>query len=122
MATAVDVHVGGRVRARRIMMGMSQQKLAKCLSITFQQVQKYEKGTNRIRASRLYEMARVLEVPIAYFFDDLPELPVKESDTRSAGLELFSHKEGARLADAFMRIADPRIRRALVELAEVAAG
>ena len=68
----IDVHVGKRVRARRTLMGLSQSKLGKAIDTTFQQVQKYERGMNRISSSRLYQIAQVLDVPIPYFFDDLP--------------------------------------------------
>jgi len=69
----VDIHVGSRVRLRRILMGMSQDKLGKALGITFQQVQKNERGTNRIGSSRLYELSQILDVPVSFFFDDMPE-------------------------------------------------
>src|SRR4028119_2048480 len=68
----IDVHVGGRVRLRRTLMGMSQERLGEALGLTFQQVQKYERGVNRIGASRLFDLARVLDVPIGFFFDDMP--------------------------------------------------
>src|SRR5215212_4959897 len=69
----IDVHVGGRVRLRRTLMGMSQERLGEALGLTFQQVQKYERGVNRIGASRLFDLARVLDVPISFFFDDMPD-------------------------------------------------
>src|SRR5918998_2050696 len=69
----IDVHVGGRVRLRRTLMGMSQERLGEALGLTFQQVQKYERGVNRIGASRLFDLARVLDVPIGFFFDDMPD-------------------------------------------------
>ncbi|MDT8265491.1 helix-turn-helix transcriptional regulator, partial [Roseomonas sp. DSM 102946] len=69
----IDVHVGGRVRLRRTLLGMSQEKLGEALGLTFQQVQKYERGVNRIGASRLFDIARVLDVPIGFFFDDMPD-------------------------------------------------
>src|SRR5215210_645465 len=69
----IDVHVGGRVRLRRTLLGMSQEKLGEALGLTFQQVQKYERGVNRIGASRLFDLARVLDVPIGFFFDDMPD-------------------------------------------------
>src|SRR5436189_681918 len=71
-ANPVDVHVGSRVRLRRMMLGMSQEKLGESLGITFQQIQKYEKGTNRIGASRLQHIARVLTMPVSYFFEGAP--------------------------------------------------
>ena len=69
----VDVHVGGRVRLRRTLLGLSQEKLGNALSLTFQQIQKYERGANRIGSSRLYQLSRILEVPVSFFFDDMPE-------------------------------------------------
>lgn len=69
----VDIHVGSRVRLRRILLGMSQDKLGKALKLTFQQVQKYERGANRIGSSRLYQLSQILDVPVSFFFDDMPE-------------------------------------------------
>ena len=69
----IDIHVGSRVRLRRILMGMSQTKLGKALGVTFQQVQKYERGANRIGSSRLYHLSQILDVPVSFFFDDMPE-------------------------------------------------
>ena len=69
----VDIHVGARVRLRRTLLGMSQEKLGEAIGLTFQQVQKYERGANRVGASRLYDLSRVLEVPVSFFFDDMPD-------------------------------------------------
>src|ERR1700719_3453420 len=69
----IDVHVGSRIRLRRTLLGMSQERLGDALGLTFQQVQKYERGMNRVGASRLFDLSRVLDVPISFFFDDLPE-------------------------------------------------
>jgi transcriptional regulator with XRE-family HTH domain len=75
MPNPIDVHVGSRLRMRRMLVGMSQEKLGEHLDLTFQQVQKYEKGSNRISASRLFDMARILDVPVQFFFDDMPGQP-----------------------------------------------
>ena len=121
----VDVHVGGRVRLRRMLMGMSQEKLGESLGLTFQQVQKYEKGANRIGASRLFELARILGVTVQYFFE---ELTGAEEGTaadpkglnETAGddylVEFLNSREGIELNRAFLRIDDPRARRAILEL------
>ncbi|RAI34731.1 helix-turn-helix domain-containing protein, partial [Rhodoplanes roseus] len=121
----VDRHVGGRVRMRRMMLGMSQEKLGDALSLTFQQVQKYEKGTNRIGASRLQEIATVLQVPVAFFFEGMPadgaspgRSPAAEradaADARIAAV--LATPEGLALVDAFGRIDDGLLRRKLVDL------
>lgn len=125
----IDVHVGSRVRLRRMMLGMSQEKLGEHLGITFQQIQKYEKGTNRIGASRMQAIARVLGVPVSFFFEDAPgQTPVAGDQqfdaTASASpiVKFLGTNEGLALNRAFMRIADPRQRRKLVELVKAMAG
>ncbi len=116
----VDKHVGARVRSRRILVGMSQEKLGNSLGLTFQQVQKYEKGTNRIGASRLQNIAKSLNVPVAYFFEGapvdagMPGFADNEQSTYVA--DILSTAEGISLAKAFMRISDARVRRKIVEL------
>ncbi|NNF77478.1 MAG: helix-turn-helix transcriptional regulator [Rhizobiales bacterium] len=124
----VDVHVGGRVRMRRILIGLSQEKLGEQLGLTFQQVQKYEKGSNRISASRLWQMARILGVPVAFFFDDIPDTPSESSQPgfgESAGetalMDFLSSTEGFQLNRAFSQIEQPNVRRKLVELAKALA-
>ena len=124
----VDVHVGGRVRMRRILTGLSQEKLGEQLGLTFQQVQKYEKGSNRISASRLWQMAKILGVPVAFFFDDLPEddetttqLGFGESAGEGALMDFLSSTEGFQLNRAFSQIEEPAVRRKLVELAKALA-
>ena len=124
----VDVHVGGRVRMRRILIGLSQEKLGEQLGLTFQQVQKYEKGSNRISASRLWQMARILGVPVAFFFDDIPDTPNESSQPgfgESAGetalMDFLSSTEGFQLNRAFSQIEQPNVRRKLVELAKALA-
>ncbi|WP_102959589.1 helix-turn-helix domain-containing protein [Mangrovicella endophytica] len=117
----VDMHVGSRVRLRRTMLGMSQEKLGESLGITFQQIQKYEKGANRVGASRLQRIAEVLSVPVAYFFDGLSGTGEAQSGLSEAGggeyvADFMSSNEGLQLSRAFARIADPRVRRRLIEL------
>ena len=117
----IDTHVGSRVRLRRTMLGMSQEKLGEALGITFQQVQKYEKGSNRIGASRLQNIADVLKVPVSYFFEDAPG----SATTPRGGLEengtdyvvdFLSTAEGLQLNRAFVRIADPKVRKRVIDL------
>jgi transcriptional regulator with XRE-family HTH domain len=120
---AVDAHVGQRIRARRVVMGFSQEKLANALGLTFQQVQKYEKGANRVGASRLFDLARVLEVPVAYFFDGLPSArPDNAADIpgwpmAEAGLK----RETLDLLRAYNSISDPVVRRRVFDLARTLA-
>jgi transcriptional regulator with XRE-family HTH domain len=123
----VDKHVGSRVRMRRMMLGMSQEKLGEALGLTFQQVQKYEKGTNRIGASRLQQIAHILQVPVAFFFEDVPRLHEAAGevmDAPSAGYvsEFLASTDGLSLTRAFMRIHEPKVRRRIVDLVEAIAG
>ena len=114
----VDRRVGVRIRLQRTSIGMSQERLGELLGLTFQQVQKYEKGANRIGAGRLAAIAEALGVPVTYFFDDF------ETPTRSgtAAVERFlATREGVALADAFLRLKNPAVRKALVDLARAAA-
>ena len=117
----VDVHVGSRVRMRRLMLGISQGELADALHISFQQVQKYEKGTNRIGASRLEHISRFLQVPVAFFFEgasDAPAVATSEKDTRSLVLmdDFVSSPQGIRLVQSFTQIEDADVRRRIVDL------
>ena len=119
----VDVYVGSRVRLRRMVIGMSQEKLGEKLGLTFQQVQKYEKGTNRIGASRLWQISSILGVSIEFFFDDAPidsEPPrdtVAGSDAVTTALiEFLQSRDGLELNRAFVRVTDPKVRRRMVEL------
>ena len=123
----VDIHVGSRVRLRRTMSGMSQEKLGDSVGISFQQIQKYEKGTNRIGASRLLQIATVLSTPISLFFEGAPGA---SSDPQSgfAGsastnyvVDFLSSSEGLQLNRAFVKIPDQKVRRKLIELARVLA-
>jgi transcriptional regulator with XRE-family HTH domain len=118
----VDVHVGKRVRLRRTLLGMSQQELGEALGLTFQQVQKYERGTNRVSSSRLYRLAGSLDVPISYFFEDMPEAAAAHSRPASPepapGHEPdpLAKREILELARAYYRITDVNLRRRLFEL------
>ncbi|MDY8107844.1 helix-turn-helix transcriptional regulator [Fulvimarina sp. 2208YS6-2-32] len=117
----IDIHVGSRVRLRRTMMGQSQEKLGEALGITFQQVQKYEKGTNRIGASRLQRISEVLNVPVSFFFEDAPSTGgaiegMREPDGGDYVVDFLSTSEGLQLNKAFVRISDPKVRRRVVEL------
>ena len=125
----IDIHVGSRVRLRRMMLGMSQEKLGEHLGITFQQIQKYEKGTNRIGASRLQAIARVLSVPPAFFFEDAPGvMPVAgnqgfdEPQAASYVVDFLSSSEGLALNKSFVRIKDPKTRKKVVDLVRAIAG
>lgn len=123
----IDIHVGGRIRLRRTMLGMSQEKLGEQLGITFQQVQKYEKGTNRVGASRLQNIAGILGVPVSFFFEDAPG----DTDSSAAGglaessssyvVNFLSSAEGLQLNRAFVKIADPKVRRRVIDLVKALA-
>lgn len=126
----VDVHVGSRVRLRRTLLGMSQEKLGEAIGLTFQQVQKYERGANRIGASRLYDLSRVLDVPVSFFFDDMPadvtgERPAGVAEEKQSGFEPdpMAKRETLELVRAYYRITDPSVRKRLFELTKsIAAG
>lgn len=116
----IDIHVGGRIRLRRNMQGMSQEKLGEQLGITFQQIQKYEKGTNRVGASRLQEISAILEAPVAYFFEDAPGSHASggfaEDSQTDYVVDFLSSSEGLALNRAFARIQDPKVRRKIIDL------
>jgi transcriptional regulator with XRE-family HTH domain len=139
----IDVHVGKRLRLRRTLLGMSQERLGERLGLTFQQVQKYERGANRIGSSRLFELGQILDVPVSFFFDDMPRTEATSApaargfgldgmDRAAAGLGLaeegatFEHdlddglsldkRETLELIRAYYRIADPAVRKRLFEL------
>lgn len=116
----VDRHVGLRIRMRRKEMGVSQERLAEALGITFQQVQKYERGANRVSASKLWEIAAALKTPVAYFYDGLGDRETAATQ-REAVQDFMMSAEGAELMAAFPRIAEPAIRRKIVELVRVVA-
>jgi transcriptional regulator with XRE-family HTH domain len=114
-----DLQVGRRVRLRRLEMGVSQQKLGEHLGMSFQQVQKYEKGTNRISASRLQQIAKFLDVPVTYFFDGMPsdgQVGGNEEHARLTGF--LNSREGVALARSFLRVKSGKVRREMVELVE----
>jgi transcriptional regulator with XRE-family HTH domain len=123
-ANPIDIHVGSRVRFRRMLLGMSQEKLGEKLGLTFQQVQKYEKGINRIGASRLFDLAQVLGVSVQFFYEEAPtaEARVLASDSAADGpdehsiVEFLRSRDGLELNRAFVRIADLKARRAIVDL------
>ncbi|MGE3247741.1 MAG: helix-turn-helix domain-containing protein [Beijerinckiaceae bacterium] len=118
----VDKHVGSRVRMRRVLLGMSQEKLGEALGLTFQQVQKYEKGTNRIGASRLQEISKTLQVPPSFFFDGLPsgEIPrdagFADEGTARFVTDFVATAEGLQLNKAFAQIKDAKVRRRIIDL------
>lgn len=119
----IDRHVGSRVRMRRMLAGVSQEKLGDALGLTFQQVQKYEKGSNRISASRLQQIAKMLDVPVSFFFDGAPtgDMPTGGfSDAASSAYvsDFMSSSEGLQLTKAFVRIKNPKVRRRIVDLVE----
>jgi transcriptional regulator with XRE-family HTH domain len=118
----IDVHVGARIRLRRNMLGMSQERLGESLGITFQQIQKYEKGTNRVGASRLQAIARILSVPVAFFFEDAPGregTPGMAEEATDYVAEIPNTAEGMQLNRAFVRISDPKVRRRILDLVKV---
>ncbi len=125
----IDVHVGSRIRLRRTLLGMSQEKLGEALGLTFQQVQKYERGVNRVGASRLFDLARVLDVPISFFFDDMPEPLAKvygsQATRRTSGFaesqdgfgdDTMNRRETLELVRAYYRITDPAVRKRVFDL------
>jgi transcriptional regulator with XRE-family HTH domain len=119
----VDVHVGARVRMRRRMLDITQQKLAEAVGVTFQQIQKYEQGSNRISASKLYEIAQFLGAPISYFFEGLPE-PGQDADM--TGLQqkvaaFLQMPEGVGLIEALPRIRSAQVRRGMLAFAKTLA-
>ena len=121
----IDIHVGSRVRLRRNMLGLSQEKLGAAIGLTFQQVQKYERGANRVGASRLHELSRVLDVPVSFFFDDVDPVraPAIPNDGAAPPAETFDsdplrRRETIELVDAYYAIDDVDVRRRLIELAK----
>ena len=114
----IDLHVGMRIRVRRKELGISQERLAESIGLTFQQVQKYERAANRVSASKLYEMARALKTNIGYFYEGLgdPTTSVGRGDGRNPSQEFLMTPEGLELAAAFPRIGSGKIRRRLLDL------
>ncbi len=125
---AIDIHVGAKVHLRRNLFGLSQTDLGKAVGVTFQQVQKYEKGTNRISASRLFNLSRVLDVPISFFFEDLSPAAAGAGKRRARGLseapatahgfDVLSNRETINLIRAYYRVTDPRLRKRVLDLLE----
>ncbi len=125
----IDVHVGTRIRLRRTLLGMSQERLGEALGLTFQQVQKYERGVNRVGASRLFDLSRILDVPISFFFDDMPENLATsfggQPSRRASGLpdagdgfpdDTLNRRETLELVRAYYRITDPNVRKRMFDL------
>jgi len=131
VSNPVDVHVGHRLRLRRALLGISQEKLGESVGLTFQQIQKYERGTNRIGASRLFQFSCILEVPVAFFFNDMPE-DLKTPEGQQSGLsdggqdgidrDPMARRETLELVRAYYRIPDPIIRKRLLDLARSVGG
>ncbi|WP_291843848.1 helix-turn-helix transcriptional regulator [Maricaulis sp.] len=116
----IDIHVGSRIRLRRQLLKMSQEKLGDELGVTFQQVQKYERGANRVGASRLYRLSRVLEVPVQFFFEGLAEpadaTGMAEGDQTPIVYDFIQSSDGVSLAESFSRIKDSKVRRRVLQL------
>ncbi|MGH7068388.1 MAG: helix-turn-helix domain-containing protein [Acetobacteraceae bacterium] len=129
-ASPIDAHVGSRIRLRRTLLGLSQERLGDALGLTFQQVQKYERGINRVGASRLFDLARVLDVPISFFFDDMPEPLASSAPNLAAGGfgalaetkqafgsdSVMNRRETIDLVRAYYRVADPAVRKRVFDL------
>ena len=119
----VDKYVGSRVRMRRIMLGMSQEKLGEALGLTFQQIQKYEKGTNRVGASRIQQISEILQVPVSFLFEGGPSTAASaegagEGTSPTYVSDFLATSEGLALTRAFTRISDAKLRRSIVDLVE----
>lgn len=119
----IDVHVGSRVRLRRTLLGMSQEKLGDAIGLTFQQVQKYERGANRIGASRLYDLSRVLDVPVSFFYDDAPAdaptlsaFPGVREDPAGFENDPMAKRETIELVRAYYQVTDPLVRKRVFDL------
>jgi transcriptional regulator with XRE-family HTH domain len=126
----VDVHVGSRVRLRRTLLGMSQEKLGEAIGLTFQQVQKYERGANRVGASRLFDLSRVLDVPVGFFFDEMPDDVAASSPAQRPGnkqpppeqsLDPMVKRETLELVRAYYKIDEPSVRKRLFEMTKALA-
>ncbi len=118
----VDVHVGSRVRLRRMLVGFSQEKLGESMGLTFQQIQKYEKGVNRIGASRLFKLSQVLDVPVQFFFEGMPSaqgsanLGMAEPDPDAFLYEFLNTRDGLELNRAFIKVRDTNVRKSVIDL------
>lgn len=123
----IDIHVGARLRLRRTLLGLSQEKLGEAVGITFQQLQKYERGSNRISASRLFNLSQVLGVPVSFFFDDMPSADAVPSAaatpmTETDEFESMARRETLELVRAYYRIADPSVRKRTFDLVKALGG
>jgi len=126
VADPVDVHVGSRVRLRRTLLGLSQEKLGEAVGLTFQQIQKYERGANRIGASRMYDLSHVLDVPVSFFFEDMPDKIKKREDTPSDSLgahtleeadkDPLTRRETLELVRAYYKVGNAAVRKRVFEL------
>ena len=122
----IDIHVGFRVRLRRNLLGMSQEKLGRAIGLTFQQIQKYERGVNRVGASRLFNLGRALDVPVSFFFEDLPREAAGVGKRRARGLseapasvlepDSLSKRETVDLIRAYYQVTDPKLRKRVLDL------
>ena len=118
----VDVHVGSRVRLRRMLVGLSQEKLGHSMGLTFQQIQKYEKGVNRIGASRLYKLSQILNVPVGFFYEGMNQMEgsanpgMAEENTEAFLYEFLNTRDGLELNRAFVKVSDPSIRKSVIDL------
>ena len=118
----VDIHVGARVRLRRTLLGMSQEKLGNALRLTFQQVQKYERGANRIGSSRLFQLSQILGVPVSFFFDEMAAETSKKAEGMAEGnkqvfeVDKLSRRETLELVRAYYKISDPVVRKKMFEM------
>ena len=127
--TSTDKHVGATIRMRRLTLGLSQSNLADAVEVTFQQIQKYEKGINRVSASRIQQLAKVLNVPVSFFFEGAPEaatnvrkLSANSSATPTYVTDFLGSRDGHKIMKAFSRITDRKVRRKMVALAEELSG
>lgn len=129
----IDVHVGQRIRQRRTLLGMSQEKLAEAIGLTFQQVQKYERGSNRVGSSRIFDLSRVLDVPITYFFEEMEAgvadkspsrlmgVPASKMQKATAEADPLAKRETLELVRAYYKIGEPRVRKRVFELTKAIA-
>ena len=124
----IDIHVGSRVRLRRTLLGMSQEKLGRALGLTFQQIQKYERGANRIGSSRLYKLSRIMDVPVSFFFEEMPDetalraTALREKTGETFKTEQLSKRETLELVRAYYRIENPKVRKRIFELVKAVGG
>ncbi|CUW39908.1 Putative transcriptional regulator HTH-XRE family [Magnetospirillum sp. XM-1] len=132
-ANPIDVHVGARIRLRRTLLGMSQEKLGECLGLTFQQVQKYERGANRVGASRLFDLSRVLDVRVGYFFEEIsdtaqaasPVEVIRGNVTKAIDVaddNPMTKRETLELVRAYFSINDPKVRDQVLAMAKALGG